>query len=97
MSDYFKLLKASALMRERARAVADECGVSDVSDSPWFDATDFYGGGGGAPDPVHAHVASWSPEVALAVADLLEEAGLDWPNNQAAVAVARAYVGESET
>lgn len=94
------LRRAAALMRERAAAVVDECGVTSADDAPWFNATDFYASTSDEPDPVHAHVASWRPAVALAVADWLDAVAdrcLTIHNSTPAVwygalAVARAYL-----
>ena len=109
------LRRAAALMRERAEAatpgpwrtdvlsdvVADHDDVSwDVADvsvlCPWPSATEH----GNA-----AHIASWHPTVALAVADLLDAVALvadHYPPIEVrpqsvanyALAVARAYLGE---
>lgn len=86
------LRRAAALMRERAEAVPPE-GLQDA----WFDAD--------ASDLMHLkqydreHIASWPPEVALAVADwmdadagVMERHDLDATVSRA-YAVARAYLG----
>ena len=98
------LREAAALMRERADA---------ATPGPWFVATTLDGTSLAVcrqkglslvadrpTDPDAAHIASWHPEVAKAVADLLDAfAGDDWslgvPSLEAthALAVARAYLG----
>lgn len=95
------LRRAAALMRERARA---------ATSGPWesIPAGAWTGRVFGDDDEMVAktstetpdnhgnaeHIASWHPAVAFAVADLLIEASVDWPEHPAALAVARAYLGE---
>jgi hypothetical protein len=91
------LREAAALMRERAEA------ASRYEPDRWFAHDGSVIAGTAAPHQTIApcltyyddaeHIASWHPAVALAVADLLLEASLDWPEYPAALAVARAYLG----
>jgi hypothetical protein len=98
------LRRAAALMRERAEA-------AEASLTPdWWEAhaLDWLTGASGVPS-LAAHIASWHPAVALAVADWLDEAaaliaaafnpeGLveHRPDLRAALAAARAYLGEDQ-
>lgn len=58
------------------------CVVNDTDEYGYMDDADA------------AHIAGMHPAVALAVADLLTVASVDWPENPEAIAVARAYLGE---
>ena len=89
---------AASLMRERAENAARELG------EPATDPLTWRGIGTGYREPIKEHIASWHPAVALAVADGLEETaktfgtpGHRWwhPSESAALAVARAYLGEA--
>lgn len=84
MSDAEIVRRAAALMRERALAADSE---------GWESWGNHVNGGDGA------HIAAWRPEVALAVANMLEpfamlaQADL-LPSSRLPLAVARAYLGE---
>ena len=85
------LRRAADLMRERADAtmlVTDEGGLAD-----WHTPADLLGMFDEAGDA--DHVASWSPDVALAVAAWLAWCARYDAFNGRALAVARAYLGES--
>lgn len=101
------LRRAASLMRERAaRALMPPWHVDRRDDGrAWICET----AGDGTVEQTLAlhgfpstaeHIASWHPAVALAVADLLDRAADDHddtpcPAVDAALAVARAYLGES--
>lgn len=115
-----ELREAAALMRERAEAAKSWEGawqvhetkpgrVIEVKGDGWDDAivascVDYGGSENGT--EAAAHIASWHPVVALAVADWLDSTadGLERrgvtarvrPDERAALAVARAYLGEEE-
>lgn len=100
------LREASRAMRERAQAATSWSGSAD-----WFPSSSTVQSSGGwvvtaSPRTVE-HIASWSPVVALAVADWLERVALTaaevdlrdpLPNTEAhdALAVARAYLGRDQ-
>jgi len=94
--------RAARLMRERAeQANTDEARrpygddrAYPVPESDWGDLVDNYLGG-----DLGLHCASWTPAVALAVADWLEIGSNPHACVDLApmVAVARAYLGEPET
>ena len=100
------LRRAAGLMRERAEAATHgpwRRGDIDTFAESGFriDYTDVEPNVCGGIDPADAeHIASWHPAVALAVANLLDaqaDAGY-WeadPDSRAALAVARAYLGEA--
>lgn len=103
MSDIQLLRQAAALMRDRAKG---------ATPGPWYDAT--AGRVRALPDhavvaitPVDsiadndgAHIASWHPAVALAIANWLDSSAFLQENDQGcdpdAIAVAAAYLGESK-
>lgn len=97
-----KLREAARLMRERAKAAG--------TNWPWYDPEDVaealqpMADGYNNPGDDAEHIASWSPAVALAVADLLDTiaVGLEArgvtahikPSERAAFEAARTYLGE---
>ena len=104
------LLEAAALMRERAEAAtpspwrAGICRHSDRGDEHRVVSAEGFGqiadfSESWRVEADAAHIASWHPAVALAVADWLEvaadryEVGFWGKNYQPALAVARAYLG----
>lgn len=115
-----ELREAAALMRERAKAAdsqgAWEVGMRYSRGADWIrpvydnDGTvcEIHEGDAddapGSCEDLAAHIASWHPVVALAVADWLEQmargmAGTsygDLPFEDAALAVARAYLGTED-
>lgn len=106
--------RAAALMRDRADRVGDrksypgrwdveQCDPDTYGDGAYVTCLDGRGDVTKPEDPeVAEHVASWDPDVARAVADLLEELaeddrlGIGTPTStiDAADAVARAYLRE---
>ena len=98
------LRRAASLVRERARK-AQQSGDGE----PWYPADEMHSliGGGSRNTADAEHIASWHPAVALAVADWLDaeasnrDAGIGgrgWfsvGGQTDALAVARAYLGES--
>lgn len=82
------LRRAASLMRKQAEAVGGPWHSAEtLHEDMWHDGVDA------------DFVASWHPAVALAVADWLDCAN-EWapneePEYEAALAVARAYLGES--
>lgn len=104
MTPVEELREASSLMRERAEAATQGPYIIDSIESGehalFIDRDpDPEGlGCGGAEvagwltEANAQHFASWHPTMAIAVADLLVEASLDWPEYPAALAVARAYL-----
>lgn len=92
------LRKAAALMRERAQGVERATRVNGCP--PWWSPKMLMAGSSVAFMEDAAHIASWHPAVALAVADLLdrharmcEEFQVDEDDDHATLAVARAYLG----
>ncbi len=101
------LRRAAALMRERARRAERAVGTGggwvatwdhSVAASDGARIADCFGSG-----LTTAHIASWHPAVALAVADWLDHAAMSADLNRSpyvddhlshALAVARAYLGE---
>lgn len=113
MSAAETLRRAAALMRERSEAATDGpwgCGEPHADDGFWLTV----GVWSGDPDNCHAecdrrqdaaHIASWHPAVALAVADWLDATAKRWEyvadkphlsvyGGHHALAVARTYLGE---
>lgn len=95
------LRKAANLMRERAEVATsgpwadawlpedpDACDGPVVVAAATEVVTEWH-----VTKPDAEHIASWHPAVALAVADWLTVASVDWPENPEALAVARAYLG----
>jgi hypothetical protein len=84
---------AAALIRQRAEAAAHDLG--EPATDPWT----WRGIGTGYREPIHAHIGSWHPAVALAVADLIDtilkvgpvDGGAEW---DATVTIARTYLGD---
>ena len=104
------LRKAAALMRERAQAATPgpwefrpRRGFESVNENPatigFRDTAGYFvmlREGTWATEGDMGYIASWHPAVALAVADWLDNAARLWPyDGQPALAVARAYLGES--
>lgn len=104
------LRRAATLMRERAEAAL---ACDPDPDKHWWsteglrDILDHPGVGDAEMEADAAHIASWHPALALAVADWLDRAALEnelahanypehapWPVDDNALAVARAYLGE---
>ncbi len=93
------LRDAAALMRAQARSATSGTGASD-----WFESDGDVHSSGGEVCTTSSfespHIASWNPTVALAVADLLTAiswfpSSADPTDMNAALAVARAYLGEA--
>ena len=98
------LRAAARLMRERAEAATPgpwEPVLQIVRAPNWPDVVDVWVAKTDRAvmelgDPANAaHIASWDPQVALAVADWLDSEA-DWTQCAEAVAVARAYLGGEE-
>lgn len=76
-----RLREAAAKMRERVERAKVDCGLtpsSDAREMDWFGAVDYTRDLDETYDAVHAHVASWHPAVALAVADWLDREADIW-------------------
>jgi hypothetical protein len=97
-----ELRRAAALMRQRAEAAnTDDArrpysdrSVDPVPESQWGELVDNYLGG-----DIGAHCASWTPTVALAVADWLDIGANPYACVDSApmLAVARAYIAGGDT
>ena len=89
------LRRAAALMRERAEDatfVYSSLTMQPGQPVPWPTEDELHVD---FDEDMAPHIASWHPAVALAVADLLTVASVDWPENPEAINVARAYLGEA--
>jgi hypothetical protein len=91
------LRRAATQMRERAEATSS---VTELSGQEWHHVESLMGEGKWAEDA--EHIASWTPTVALAVADWLDltatwfDGAPTSAEAEAALTVARAYLGESK-
>lgn len=101
------LRRAASLMRSRAKAATPgpwqvgqdvDSGQRFIYDERWTELAEVAEWSRWLGNP--QHIASWHPAVALAVADWLDRIGEMYPDghsigNHHALAVARAYLGES--
>lgn len=100
-ADVETILRAAALMRERAEAVRAGADEPDMWFGPEEIVSEFMWGDQPQHGDVEAdaeHIASWHPAVALALADHLEyvaHRANDRTVGVTALAIARAYLGET--